>query len=175
MPNEKTSITLCGFMSCGKSTIGRLLAKRLGYAQADTDTMLYDAAGMTLQEIFAKGGEALFRDLEYETVCRAARLERTVISTGGGVMTFARNAEVLHEKTLIVHIHRPFEDCYTYIQRRKNRPIAGQKTREQLLALYNSRLPAYDRYADFVLENTGTAGEAVERIVQALGLERMHP
>lgn len=159
------SITLCGFMSCGKSTIGRMLARQLGYDFADTDAMLLSSAGMTLPEIFAKGGETLFRDMEHETIRQAAELPRTVIATGGGVMTFERNALLLHEKTIIVHIHRPFENCYGNILHRKGRPIAGQKSEAQLRELYNSRIPAYDRYADFVLENNGNARQAVNDLL----------
>ena len=77
-------IVLCGFMGCGKSVIGRLTAEKLGFAFADTDDMLLARTGMTLQQMFALGGEPYFREREYETVCAAAQLQRTVISTGGG-------------------------------------------------------------------------------------------
>ena len=88
-----------------------------------------------------------------------------MIATGGGVMTFERNARLLAASTRIVHVHRSFDACYASISRRKNRPIAGQKSREELLALYNARLDAYARWADFTVENDGTPEEAVARVL----------
>ena len=165
METGKTSITLCGFMASGKSALGRRLAAALGYDFVDTDELLLHRTDQTLPEMFAIGGEAYFRDREHETIREAALLPRTVIATGGGVMTFERNARLLAASTRIVHVHRSFDACYASISRRKNRPIAGQKSREELLALYNARLDAYARWADFTVENDGTPEEAVARVL----------
>ena len=165
METGKTSIALCGFMASGKSALGRRLAAALGYDFVDTDELLLHRTGQTLPEMFAIGGEAYFRDREHETIREAALLPRTVIATGGGVMTFERNARLLAASTRIVHVHRSFDACYASISRRKNRPIAGQKSREELLALYNARLDAYARWADFTVENDGTPEEAVARVL----------
>ena len=165
METGKTSIALCGFMASGKSALGRRLAAALGYDFVDTDELLLRRTGQTLPEMFALGGEAYFRDREHEVIREAARLPRTVISTGGGVMTFERNARLLAASTRIVHVHRSFDACYASISRRKNRPIAGQKSREELLALYNARLDAYARWADFTVENDSTPEEAVARVL----------
>ena len=161
METGKTSIALCGFMASGKSALGRRLAAALGYDFVDTDELLLRRTGQTLPEMFAIGGEAYFRDREHETIREAALLPRTVIATGGGVMTFERNARLLAASTRIVQVHRSLDACYASISRRKNRPIAGQKSREELLALYNARLDAYARWADFTVENDGTPEEAV--------------
>ena len=165
METGKTSIALCGFMASGKSALGRRLAAALGYDFVDTDELLLRRTGQTLPEMFAIGGEAYFRDREHETIREAALLPRTVIATGGGVMTFERNARLLAASTRIVHVHRSFDACYASISRRKNRPIAGQKSREELLARYNARLDAYARWADFTIENDGTPEEAVARVL----------
>lgn len=159
------SLTLCGFMACGKTTLGKRLARALCYEYVDTDELLLRRTGQTLPEMFAIGGEAYFRGREHETIREAALLPRTVIATGGGVMTFERNARLLAASTRIVHVHRSFDACYASISRRKNRPIAGQKSREELLALYNARLDAYARWADFTVENDGTPEEAVARVL----------
>lgn len=162
------SVTLCGFMASGKSAIGRALAARLGFAFADTDRMLLEDTGMTLSDIFAAGGESYFRDIEHQTVQKAALLPRTVISTGGGVMTFERNARLLAAHTTVVYIRRSFDDCYDIISKRKNRPIAGQKSREELAAMYSARIPAYERHAHIVIDNSGTIEEAAEAILRVL-------
>ena len=168
METGKTSIALCGFMASGKSALGRRLAAALGYDFVDTDELLLRRTGQTLPEMFAIGGEAYFRDREHETIREAALLPRTVIATGGGVMTFERNARLLAASTRIVHVHRSFDACYASISRRRNRPIASQKSREELQALYNARLAAYARYATFTLENDSTMESAVDRVLMWL-------
>lgn len=167
------SLTLCGFMACGKTTLGKRLARALHYDYVDTDELLLRRTGMTLPEMFAIGGEAYFRDREHEVVREAALLEHAVISTGGGVLTFERNARLLAQHTKIIHVRRSFDACYASISRRQNRPIAGQKSREELLALYNARLPAYARYAAFTLDNDGSPDRAVERVLAWLGRQGM--
>lgn len=167
------SLTLCGFMACGKTTLGKRLARALCYEYVDTDELLLHRTGMTLPEMFAIGGEAYFRDREHEVVREAAQLPGAVISTGGGVLTFERNARLLAQHTKIIHVRRSFDACYASISRRKNRPIAGQKSREELLALYNARLPAYARYAAFTLDNDDTPERAVECVLEWLGRQGM--
>ncbi|MBE5775125.1 MAG: shikimate kinase [Clostridiales bacterium] len=162
------SIVLCGFMGCGKSSVGRALAEKLDFSFVDTDEMITEQAGRSVAQIFADCGESGFRDLEHEIIRRAAARRRCVISTGGGVMTFERNARLLAQHGLIVHISRSFEDCYEAVRMRKNRPIAGQKSREQLFALYESRLPAYEKYAAYTLINEGTMDETADRLVSWL-------
>ena len=162
------SLTLCGFMASGKSALGKRLAAALHYDFVDTDELLLRRTGMTLPQMFAAGGEAYFRDREHEVIREAARMPHAVISTGGGVMTFERNAQLLAASTRIIHVHRSFDACYASISRRRNRPIASQKSREELQALYNARLAAYARYAAFTLENDSTMESAVDRVLMWL-------
>lgn len=168
MKESSTLIALCGFMGSGKTALGRALAARLGYAFADTDEMLLSRTGMTLAQMFSIGGEGYFRDREHETIADAAALERTVLSTGGGVMTFPRNAGLLRDRAVIVHIVRDFDACYAAVSRRTGRPLAGQKSREELRALYDARQAAYARYADVTIRNDRTRRAAVEDILTEL-------
>lgn len=156
-------IVLCGFMGSGKSAVGRQLAGMLDYAFADTDDMLLADTGMTLAEMFAAGGERYFRDLEHETVKKAAKLTRTVLATGGGLMTFERNAQLLARRSFVVHVARSFDDCCAAVAKRKNRPLSGSKSAEELRAMYDARYPAYEKYADYTLVNDGTLQDAAER------------
>ena len=157
-------IVLCGFVGCVKSTVGNLLAKRLSYGFADTDQMIIDETGQSIAEIFAGSGESRFRDLEHQIVQKAAHLSHCVVSTGGGVMTFERNAQLLAQYAQIVHIHRSFDDCYDAIRQRTNRPLSGNKSREELLRLYESRFSAYEKYAHYTLENNTSVADIVERL-----------
>lgn len=165
---RKQTLVLCGFMGCGKSTLGIELAHRLGYVFVDTDDMLFKETNMTLAEMFAKGGEAYFRDCEHEVIKKAAKLRHAVISTGGGVMTFERNARILAENAEVIHICREFDACYATVQHRQNRPIAGQKSRDEMLRMYEERLSAYERYAAFTLYNDGTQEDALLKLMNWL-------
>lgn len=158
------TIVLCGFMGCGKTTIGNMLANALGYHFADTDEMLISETGKSIAQIFAESGESHFRDLEHQVVQKAASLSHCVISTGGGVMTFERNALLLAQHATIVHIHRSFDDCYAAIRERTNRPLSGSKSREELLSLYESRFVSYEKYAHYTLANNSSAQAAAARL-----------
>lgn len=168
IPSSKDTIVLCGFMASGKTSVGKALACRLSYRFEDTDEMLTAEAGKTISEIFAESGESGFRDLEHQIIQRAAGLSRCVISTGGGVMTFERNALLLSGRATIIHVHRSFDKCYEAICKRSDRPLAGSKTRDELLRLYETRLNAYERYAHYTLENDASIEEAVSRLCSVL-------
>lgn len=163
-----STIVLCGFMSSGKTTIGRPLAAQLGYDFVDTDQILISTFQMTIQEMFAKGGEAYFRDCEHEIARMAASMPHTVVSTGGGMMTFERNARLLAEHASVIYIHQDFDTCYQRISAHKDRPLVRNNTREDILRMYESRIASYKKYASFTLENQGSVKEAVEQIIQFL-------
>lgn len=91
-------IIICGFTSSGKTTIGKLLSEQLGLPFYDTDQMLIEHYKMTIPEIFAEGGESLFRDYEHEIARQVCGLGPSVVSTGGGMLTFDRNGKILAEE-----------------------------------------------------------------------------
>jgi len=155
-------------MGCGKSTVGKALADALAFSFTDTDEMIIAQAGRSIAQIFAECGENGFRNMEHEVIRQAVSRRRCVISTGGGAMTFERNAKLLAQHTLIVHVRRSFDDCYQAVCARQNRPIAGRKSREELLALYESRMPAYEKYAVYTLVNDGSPDEVVSRFMSWL-------
>lgn len=158
-------IILCGFMSSGKTTIGRPLAERLGYDFIDTDELLIQTCGMTIPEIFAKGGEQYFRDLEHEIAKKVCSMTKTVVSTGGGMMTFPRNAEILSAHGIVIYLEKDFEECYQRLSLQKDRPIVRSKTKEELRQLYDSRIARYKQYATLCLDNHGSVETAVNRIL----------
>ena len=77
------SVVLCGFMGCGKTTVGELAAKRLGMDYVDADQYIVEKAGMTISEMFEKYGESYFRDREYEAMQALSQRKNTIISSGG--------------------------------------------------------------------------------------------
>ena len=89
------NIVLCGFMGCGKTTVGKKLSKRLGVPFVDMDHYIEQKAGRKVSEIFAQLGEQAFRDMEYECAKELSKSGGTVIATGGGALTFERNQQAL--------------------------------------------------------------------------------
>ena len=95
MTGSDAPIFLIGFMGSGKTTVGRLLAQRLGRPFADLDERIVRAAGMTIPEIFAREGEPAFRRRETDALRAAAAERRTVLATGGGAACRDENVEVM--------------------------------------------------------------------------------
>ena len=164
------NIILCGFMGCGKTTVGTLLARRLGMEYADLDAEIEAEAGMAIPAIFAEYGEARFRDLEHEAVRALAGRADCVVSTGGGALTYPRNREVLSPRDLVVFLDAPFDACLERI-RGSDRPIVRRSSPEELRALFDARRPAYLAAANAVAD--ASAGpEAVAEAVARLRAER---
>ncbi|MCD8221380.1 MAG: shikimate kinase [Clostridiales bacterium] len=166
--NSASLIILCGFMSCGKTSIGKPLAERLGYTFVDTDDLLLDTYHMTIPEMFAKGGETLFRDCEHEIALKAASMQKSVISTGGGLITFERNARALAEKGIIIYINQDFDVCYERLMNQPERPLNKNHSREELRARYDARVPSYQKYASYTLTRPDSVENAVEEILSFL-------
>ena len=164
------NIILCGFMGCGKTTVGTLLARRLGMEYADLDAEIEAEAGMAIPAIFAEYGGARFRDLAHEAVRALAGRADCVVSTGGGALTYPRNREVLSPRDLVVFLDAPFDACLERI-RGSDRPIVRRSSPEELRALFDARRPAYLAAANAVAD--ASAGpEAVAEAVARIRAER---
>ena len=161
-------IILCGFTSSGKTTIGKLLSEQLGLPFYDTDQMLIEHYKMTIPEIFAKGGESLFRDYEHEIAHHVCNLGPSVISTGGGMLTFDRNGEILEKSGTIFYIDRPFEDCYRNLALHPERPLFKNHTKEEIENTYLTRRGLYKKYAKYAIPNTKGPQDAVTIICNLL-------
>lgn len=157
-------IILCGFTSSGKTTVGKLLAERLKLPFFDTDQMIKEYYQMTISEIFAKGGETLFRDLEHEIAKKVCELGPSVVSTGGGMLTYARNGELLKKNGQIIYIDRSFEACYNSLSSMPDRPLFKNNTKEQLERLYLERGRHYMLYASQMVKNDSSPEAAVNEI-----------
>lgn len=161
-------LILCGFMSSGKTTVGAPLARRLGYKFVDTDKLLEETFHMSIPQMFEKGGEAYFRDLEHEIAKKICSMTDTVVSTGGGMLTFERNGQLLSRHGIIIYLQKDFEECYGRLILQKNRPIVQSRTKEELRRMYEERISRYEKYAAITIENHGTVEEAVEQIIKRI-------
>ena len=159
---ETLNIALVGMPSCGKSTLGRLLAKQLGRTFVDLDDAIVKADGRSIPDIFAAEGEAGFRKLEAAQTARFARENRQVISCGGGVVKDPANLRALHANGIVLFIDRPLEDLLVG----GGRPLST--TPEALKTMEAQRRPLYLPAADAVIPNKTTPADAVTAAMEAL-------
>ncbi len=174
--HSRRLISLTGFMGCGKSTIGRLLARQIGWHFADLDLQIAERARMSIPEIFDRRGEPAFREMEtgvlQHVLGEAVEHHKpTVIALGGGTLTQPQNLALLRSHgCLTIWIECPIEELLSRCSRITNRPLFRDET--SFRQLYEQRLPFYQQ-ADYRLQNTGEALRVVEEIL-ALGiLERV--
>lgn len=164
----KQNLYLCGFMGCGKSTIGKYLAKELKMNFYDLDRLIVENAGMPITEIFDRYGEDYFRKLESQVLVDSAKLAPAVIATGGGIFTNPKNGELIRPLGITVFLNPPFSLCYRRIKRDSRRPLAVSKTREELFTLYQTRAAAYHKYSTCSVRPGNNIRETVQMVMEKL-------
>ena len=152
------NIILCGFMGCGKTVVGKELAKIMGRKFIDTDEMIEKEQGMAIKAIFAARGEDYFRELEYEACKKTADERNCVISTGGGALTFERNVEAVKKGGKVVFLDASFDTICERIGTSHNRPLF--EDREKARQLYDERKDKYLSAADYVIDGDLSARKA---------------
>jgi shikimate dehydrogenase len=151
------NIILIGMPGCGKTSVAALLAQRTGKEWVDADEQIVKAAGMSIPEIFARGGEEAFRKLETEVLAQLGKRSGIILSTGGGCVTRQENYPLLHQNGTVFWLQRDIGSLPT-----EGRPISQ---RTALNTLYEIRKPLYEAFADQVIENNGTLEDAADQIL----------
>lgn len=157
---QMENIILVGMPGCGKTTIGRLLARETGKQFVDADEALEARVGRKITDIIPTDGEAAFRSLETETLAELGKQSGFVIATGGGCVTQERNYPLLHQNGTILWLTRALDKLPT-----EGRPLSQTGKLQQMLA---TRQPMYRHFADAVIENDGTVEETLAQIRAAL-------
>lgn len=164
-------VFLVGYMGCGKSTLGRKLARRLGVPFQDTDALVEAREGAAVADIFRYEGEERFRELEREAVCRAtADGVACVVSTGGGLPTWKDNMELLNRTGRTVYLRRTAPDIARRLSpygRRKRPRLAGLDDAE-LIEFMNSDMARREPFyaaARTVIDCEGLSDEELVNIV----------
>lgn len=137
-------IILTGFMGCGKSTIGRLLAEKLNCHFEDADAVIEKRAGMTISQIFELEGEEGFRKREKEVLADLLNNSSLVLATGGGAVLLKENRELFLQKGIVIFLKTDPKRVYKRLSENGLRPLAKGKTLGEMTALYESRMPYYE-------------------------------
>jgi shikimate kinase len=151
------SVVLIGFMGAGKTAVGRALAGRLGFEFVDTDDLIVQADGRSIEEIFAAEGESSARALEREAVVRAAARSGRVIACGGGTILSVRNYGVLKGAGPIVYLRTSPEVLLDRVGGGQGRPLLAGDPAQVVPRLLAERAPAYETAADLVVDTDGRA------------------
>src|SRR3984957_667118 len=145
------SLVLVGMMGAGKTSVGRRLASRLGLPFADADSEIETAAGMSIQDIFARHGEPEFRQGERRVVARLLGSGQKVIATGGGAYMLAATRQAIAETAIAIWLKADVEVRMRRVRKRSNRPLLQHAELEPTLKrLIEERYPIY-ALADFTV------------------------
>ena len=162
LEKEIENIVLIGMPGCGKSTLGKMLAKRTNKTFVDMDAVIEEKTGMTIPEIFSEYGESHFRNIESEVAAEVGKEKAQVIATGGGAILRPENMKALSQNGRVIFISRPLEKLAM-----NGRPLS--KSRDALKNMYSERLPLYNKYSDFTVESVKDITENVNKMCDLLG------
>lgn len=156
---RSSNLILVGMPGCGKSSVGAIIADKLGRDFLDADAECEKMHSITPADAIRTLGEEKFREMETETISILGKLSGKVIATGGGVVTRERNYTLLHQNGVIVFLERDISLLPT-----NNRPLSQGNSLEKL---YDSRIDSYRRFADITVESTGIIEKTAELIISA--------
>ncbi len=174
---RRDRIYLTGFMGCGKSTVGPILANTIGYDFLDIDVMIEAAAGTSINQIFRQHGEPYFRSLERDIVAKVSATTRTVIALGGGTVSDPGTFEIVRTTGILVYLRMTPEEIVRRLRHKTDRPMladaAGNRLDEESLRkkiheLFSAREPLYTQADITVLTDETRVGITVDQIVKAL-------
>jgi shikimate kinase len=161
-------IYLIGFMGAGKSSVGTILAQRMGWPFVDLDTIIEAGQGASIRQIFEQAGEPFFRNLEHAALVEVARKAPAVIALGGGTFVQRPNFDLVQQtRGATIWLDCPIEELWERCSAMDNRPLF--RDRESFVRLYEQRLPYY-RQAEFRIATGGRSPEDIVQEILRLGL-----
>jgi shikimate kinase len=165
------NISLVGFMGTGKTTVGKILARRLGYRFIDSDDEIEKEQGIAISHIFSEMGEPYFRALEKDMLRRLSAETGLIISTGGGAVIDPENVETLKRHGHLVCLTASPDVILERVEKHTHRPLLQvPDPRAKIKELLELRGPFYAR-ADITIDTSGlTAGEVAKMIIEKTGV-----
>jgi shikimate kinase len=167
--SSRPNLILIGFMGTGKSSIGRIVAHRLRFQFIDTDALIVERAGMEISEIFAREGEAHFRDMESNAIESLVLHDRYVIATGGGAVLREQNRNALRSLGYVVLLTAREGIILDRVLHNSKRPLLHTPNPAAKVAqLLAERRPAYEAAAHWTLDTSDlTREQAAEALLDA--------
>lgn len=160
------SLALVGMPGCGKSTVGRHLARQLGLRFVDSDTEIEHRIGMPIRDFFAAQGEPAFRDVEADVIEQLTSQPGIVLATGGGAVLRPSNRDALHSHMHVFYLRATPEDLHRRLRNDTQRPLLQvADPLRRLRELYRERDPLYRRAAHFVVESARPSVPALTGMV----------
>lgn len=160
------NIILIGMMSCGKSTIGAMLAEKLGRKLVDTDELIVEREGRSVAEMFAAEGEGYFRDRERDISEELGQAQDLIISCGGGLPLRNDCITPLKQNGTVIWLCRDPGETYDSMDT-SGRPLA-QQGRQAFLDRFAQREPIYRQWADLVIDDFSSPENTLNKILEAL-------
>lgn len=167
---EYTNIVFIGLMGSGKTSIGKKVARILGFQFIDTDEYVEKITGKKIAEIFKQEGELRFRSEETLALKRLSGQTQHVISTGGGIVVKEENRNLLKELGMIIYLEASVEKIFERVSGNKKRPLLrGTDVMQKIMELKNQREHLYKEMADLTI-NTGEKSfdSVVQEIIRSL-------
>ena len=158
---QMKNIIFVGMPGCGKSTIGKKVAKKLNRAFKDADEEVITFSNRTPAEIITNEGEPAFRKVETEVLKELCKQSATVISTGGGCITVEENFDVIRQNSVVIWVKRPLNKLAT-----QGRPLS--KSPEEISKMYDFRAPKYEKISNVIIENDEDIDVVVEKVISAV-------
>lgn len=162
---QNRNLILIGMMGTGKSTVGALLAEKLGYCMVDLDAELERREGRTIPDIFANEGEAYFRDAETAVLHKVLEDSGQVVATGGGAVLREGNCRAMLNNGYVVALSAQAESIVERVRSSADRPLLAGDVEGRVRKIMEERKDAYS-FAHVTIDTTGVgAGEVVELIL----------
>ncbi|MCG3136923.1 MAG: Shikimate kinase [Phycisphaerae bacterium] len=162
----RPNLILIGYRGSGKTTVGRLLAQRLGWSFLDSDEWISRRAGCSIVQIFQQQGEERFRQLETEMLSAQQAAERLVFSLGGGIIESAINRTLIRELGQVIWLSAEEAELHRRLLKdtgndEQRPPLTSLSLREEIQQVLNHRTPLYQEMADLRLDTTRFSPEQV--------------
>lgn len=159
------NIYLTGIMSCGKSTLGKMLAKALDRQFVDADEYITQTAGMSIPDMFAKG-EEYFRSNETRAMKELAGRRNLVVAAGGGAVTRQINCDLMRSSGIVIYVNRSVENIVKDVDC-SGRPLLSGGA-DRLYSIFAARKAMYEESAHYIVDNNGGAEQGLENILEIL-------
>lgn len=167
MINQKGNIILIGPMGSGKTSTGRMLAKEMGYAFADTDEEVTKRTGVSIAYIFDVEGEEGFRKRECLALKECLNDNNMILSTGGGIVLSKENRDLLQDRGTVVYLQTSIRSQVKRTSSTNNRPLLQNKDPEETLEkLMLTRAPLYEEIADITIMTDNKSLQEMSKEIQ---------